>query len=224
VKASSGGWIDLRQRYFLGSAAVDAVSAYVKVEGGRPKFTGSQFNTWAGGGLLEPNRITVDDVLAVQFLSMRPYSQTLWDLAEGKRQAIEHALARVPTDATLWSDGDGVDAALGAADDAYAAIETVRGAGWVTAAKLLARKRPDLVPVKDRVIRKAVGSGAFWRPLRQWLRTDDNLDRLVEVREAAGATPEQVPVLRVFDIVIWPAERPRRTQGRRSRVDDAPQD
>jgi hypothetical protein len=197
----------------------------MKVEAGRPQFTGSQFNSWASGGLREPNAVTVDDILAVQFLSMRPYSQTLWDLAHGKRPAIEAALACVPTGVSLWDDdGDRVEAALVAADKAYAAIKTVDGAGWVTAAKLLARKRPNLVPVQDRVIFKAIGADTFWRPLRNWLRADDNLDRLHQIRDQAGATPDQVPTLRVFDIVIWHAERPRRSRVGRQDVDDAPQD
>ena len=147
MKKSTGGWPDLRQRYFDGERPIHALSAYMRVEGGRPRFTGSQFNNWAGGGLLAPNTITVDDILAVQFLSMRPYSQTLWDLAAGKRGAIEDALGCVPADVALWDDdGDRVEKALIAADGAYAAIKTINGAGWVTAAKLLARKRPNLVP------------------------------------------------------------------------------
>ena len=74
------------------------------------------------------------------------------------------------------------------------------------------------------MIFKAIRGDAFWRPLRDWIRADDNLDRLHQIRDQAGATPDQVPTLRVFDIVIWYAERPIRSRGRRDDVDEAPQD
>jgi hypothetical protein len=49
-------------------------------------------------------------------------------------------------------------------------IEAQHDVGWVTAGKLLARKRPRLVPVYDRVVMDAVGRPRkFWLSLREAL-------------------------------------------------------
>ncbi|MFJ1709305.1 DUF6308 family protein [Kitasatospora sp. NPDC088346] len=81
--------------------------------------------------------------------------------------------------------------------------------GGVTAGKLLARKRPRLLPVYDRVVRCAVGRPAsFWLSLRDALAADGRaLHRhLLDLRTAA-ALPGTVSALRVCDIVVWMGHR-----------------
>lgn len=56
-----------------------------------------------------------------------------------------------------------------AADRAWHLLEDQDDMGWVTAGKLLARKRPRLVPVYDRVVRCAFGT----RGLSFWLWLND---------------------------------------------------
>lgn len=75
--------------------------------------------------------------------------------------------------------------------------------------KLLARKRPNLIPVWDRIVRCAFDfrSGA-WLCLDGLLREQDGavLSRLAELRAEAGV-PEQVSLLRVLDVVVWMRHR-----------------
>jgi len=83
------------------------------------------------------------------------------------------------------------------------------GAGWVTAGKLLARKRPALIPVYDNVVRCAFGwPQNAWTALRNALRHDDGSFRamLDSVRQGAGV-PCHVTSLRVLDVAIWMRHR-----------------
>ncbi|MFF4147786.1 DUF6308 family protein [Streptomyces sp. NPDC001698] len=78
------------------------------------------------------------------------------------------------------------------------------------AGKLLARKRPRLLPVYDRVVRCALGHPrpSFWLALHAALRVDDRaLQRqLLTLRQAAGV-PETVSALRVCDVAVWMRHR-----------------
>lgn len=79
------------------------------------------------------------------------------------------------------------------------------GIGWVTAGKLLAFKRPWLIPVYDEVVRKVVGAPtSFWRPLHEDLRADDRrLHRHLRSIRAQAGLPPTLSVLRVFDVITW---------------------
>lgn len=79
------------------------------------------------------------------------------------------------------------------------------GIGYVTTSKLLARKRPRLIPVYDRVVRERTGgSDAFWSDLAEELRRDGRSlhDRLVRLRSESGVG-DDISVLRVFDVIAW---------------------
>ena len=56
------------------------------------------------------------------------------------------------------------------ADQAWRLLKAQDDVGWVTAGKLLARKRPRLIPVWDNVVRCALG-----RPANAWIWLDDQL-------------------------------------------------
>ncbi|GAA1569962.1 hypothetical protein GCM10009827_109710 [Dactylosporangium maewongense] len=82
---------------------------------------------------------------------------------------------------------------------------TIDGVDWVTAGKLLARKRPRLIPMYDSVVREVVGSPAeFWPALHQTLRVDGAAlhHRLLRLR-AAASLPPSISTLRVFDVLAW---------------------
>jgi hypothetical protein len=82
--------------------------------------------------------------------------------------------------------------------------------GDTKTSKLLARKRPRLIPVQDKLVIKALGHdprkhGDFWsamhrhtqpgHPSRLWAQ-------LHAIRESSGVG-EDISLLRVFDIVVW---------------------
>lgn len=80
------------------------------------------------------------------------------------------------------------------------------GVGPVTTSKLLARKRPKLLPVIDSVVRdtlKHPARGDFWLTLRESLNDEGRLYKhLLHIRDKAGIE-EGVSIIRCFDVVVW---------------------
>jgi hypothetical protein len=76
----------------------------------------------------------------------------------------------------------------------------------VAAGKLLARKRPRLLPVYDSRIKKVLGrphtDNKWWHDLHDHLVNDQGfVQELESVREMANAG--HMSVLRVFDVMCW---------------------
>ena len=77
--------------------------------------------------------------------------------------------------------------------------------GPTTTSKLLARKRPRLVPIYDSVVASVYGipdSRGYWRAMRTLVKTDNLWQRADQLRVRAGLSPLITP-LRVIDIVVW---------------------
>ncbi|MGI8449310.1 MAG: DUF6308 family protein, partial [Streptosporangiaceae bacterium] len=71
--------------------------------------------------------------------------------------------------------------------------------------KLLARKRPHLIPVYDRIVKSVTGSDPnYWAPHFKALQADDCAlqERLLCLRTAAGLPPVAT-ALRIFDVIAW---------------------
>ncbi|MFF7382730.1 DUF6308 family protein [Streptomyces griseoluteus] len=95
-------------------------------------------------------------------------------------------------------------------------VARVTGIGWVTTGKLLARKRPRLLPVYDNVVKCVLGRPRhFWLPLHTALRAEDRAlhHTLLDLRKRAGV-PETVSALRVCDVVLWMAHAKDHKAGR----------
>lgn len=188
-----------------------------------PAYTGGRFEALAGGGDRDDtrDRITADDLVAVELLAVQVPRAIALKLLEGPLgEDVHAALAEIPVDADLgtpWAasllaDGGPADLAwrlLKAPGVGYVTAGGRRrrrpGVGWVTAGKLLARKRPRLVPVYDTVVRSAIG-----QPEKVWQWFDDRFAehdqalprRLEEARKAAGVSPAVHPP-RVLDVILW---------------------
>ncbi|MGA5324132.1 DUF6308 family protein [Streptomyces seoulensis] len=199
-------------RSHVGSGdAVGHLREYFGLDGGRP-YTGARFECLGGGGdrVGVADVVTAEDLVAVQMLSVRVPAEAALELLEGEPgRQLSELLRRIPADADMAE----VDAAEldrdSAADQAWGRLLRVKGIGWVTAGKLLARKRPRLLPVYDNVVKCLLGSPShFWLPLHTALRADDNAlhHTLLDLRKRAGV-PDTVSALRVCDIVLWMAHR-----------------
>ncbi|MGA5650098.1 DUF6308 family protein [Streptomyces seoulensis] len=146
--------------------------------------------------------------MAVQMLSVRVPAEAALELLEGETgRSLSELLRRIPVDVDMVH----VDAAEldrgSVAHQAWKLLRTVDDIGWVKAGKLLARKRPRLLPVYDNVVKCLLGSPShFWLPLHTALRADGNAlhHTLLDLRKRAGV-PETVSALRVCDIVLWMA-------------------
>lgn len=196
---------------FLGQDAVGKVQRYFDPN---RKFTGRRFEFLGGGGDRPEvaHEFTGDDIVAVSMLSVAIPPEASIEILDTKKRVLNELLREIPLDLPLWDAGDDVlDTKNSAAGQLWTALERITGVGWVTANKLLARKRPALLPVYDRVVNAALQPPrkAFWLSLRNSLQADGGVvvDRLGEIRDAAdlSVTPS---LLRVLDVAVWMTSQP----------------
>jgi hypothetical protein len=140
-----------------------------------PAYTGSRFEGLGGGGDGPDvrDRITPWDLVAVECLSVRVPTSVGLDLLEGGLgDQLGGYLSELPTDVDLGSGEAGQHLVDGSpADIAWKTLRDQTDVGWVTAGKLLARKRPRLIPVWDRVVKCEIPHSEWTR----WLCGDGRL-------------------------------------------------
>jgi len=75
---------------------------------------------------------------------------------------------------------------------------------WVTANKLLARKRPHLLPVYDNQVKTLLGAPAsFWACLWTWFEADPSrAGAVTSLRTEAGGI-DDISLLRCLDVILW---------------------
>lgn len=171
-----------------------AVAAYFDPAEG---FAGMTFATL---GENPPDQLTADDLLAVSLLDITWRPDVVRRLLGSDRAEIAGLLGAISTEIDLWQASD---ADLGAVDAAWDALLDIPGVGTASAAKLLARKRPRLCPITDKVVIAAAGlPGLTWEVLRCLLQDPGARAEVEALRppEAAGAS-----LLRILDVAIWVA-------------------
>jgi hypothetical protein len=147
-----------------------------------------------------PDQFTAADLLALQMLDARlPSEQIPWLLEDPE---IGVLLARIPADAVIWDEDAPVLTEPWQLSDL---LHDRHGLGDATTTKLLARKRPHLIPVADAVVTLALRptrpSAAWcWLGLRERLQDAGLRDRLTDI--AIEADGPALPLLRVLDIAI----------------------
>lgn len=173
-----------------------------------PWYSGSRFESLAGGGDRPEiaNRIVADDLVAVSLLAVDIPGDVALRLLEGRLgDDIAALLARIPADLSIHEPR--AAAALDRHSPAWLAWELLdepHGMGPTKVSKLLARKRPRLVPVWDDVVRCGLGRpDAPWEWMRRAFHGPVDLaEHLVAARSAAGV-PATVTPLRVLDVIVW---------------------
>ncbi|MEU2169569.1 DUF6308 family protein [Micromonospora chersina] len=184
---------------------------------GNSSFTGGQFERLGGGGDRASVRdaITAEDLVAVELLSVRVPPRTALDLLQGALgDAVTAELREIPTTIELGSaEASPLIDRRGPADRAWRLLKNADGIGWVVAGKLLARKRPKLVPVYDEVVSCAFRTRkGFWCWLHGMLTEENKVlaERLTRLRRRAGL-PDAISLLRVLDVVVWMRHRDEHT-------------
>lgn len=194
--------------FILGDArarAVADVATYFE------SYTGSWFERLADTD--SPSRITEKDIVAVSTLAVDvPAPTVIWLLNDGA-PTVEGLLAQISPSQTLWDDA--VD--ITREGPAWRLWDAIREGGWprhrggmgtATTSKLLATKRPHLVPLQDSVVTTLLGrasSSNYWRKWQARLSGPGG----DELRAAAVSIRDEIPeaahlsVLRVLDIVLW---------------------
>jgi len=175
-------------------ARCPASPAYVRAYFSDPRFAGADFDAM---GPNPTNAFSYADLLALNLLDVRVGPIALRKLLSG---AFDDLLRALPSDLDLWSPamevgGKNWNDAL----NLYNKILKIPGMGRTKTSKLLARKRPNLIPIHDSIIeRELLLKKRYWAPLRNELLA-------VELRESIiGFAPSiEISVLRKFDIAVW---------------------
>jgi hypothetical protein len=145
----------------------------------------------------DPYAIGIADLYAVTLLEVSPGAPAARELLPGGRRASLAAslLARMPLGTPLW---DATDRDLAWTGELWTLLTSVRNVGSTIAGKILARKRPELVPVVDSVVANHLScqSGTYWTTFRRVLQ---NQARRTQIAEPAP----HVPVLRALDSLLW---------------------
>lgn len=183
-------------------------------------YTGGRFEVLADA--TQPNTITARDIVAVSMLSVNvPPRAAAWLLDPTGARVVTELLAQIDP-ASMWeqpvdviADPDGpltrLWSLLRAPSTQLPAISDDNGIGPVIAGKLLAAKRPHLVPIYDRVVAGALvaPTGGWWKCWRSSTSNPLLRERVDQIRSAfAPAQPVALALsdLRVCDIVVWMAE------------------
>jgi hypothetical protein len=183
---------------------------------GRARYSGAYFERLGGGGD-RPEvayQVTAEDLLAVSMLSVPVVRYYALHVLDYRSREISGLLAQIPLDVTLADDeADQLVAEGGPASELWQLLHGIKPRpqdrnrlGSVAAGKLMARKRPHLIPVYDSHVKKVLGrpwnDKTWWSDLRCQLIKDDALVRELEtVRTRAGAG--HLSLLRTFDIMCW---------------------
>ena len=189
---------------YVGERAVDLLRAYFATG----TFTGGRFERFDGGGdrAEVANVITAEDIVAVSLLGVRIPGEPALAMVEKLQSEISALLTEIPLGVDLWDAAEDAVNADSEANKLWTLLEALPGTGWVTAGKLLARKRPQLLPVYDRVVHKALErpnpDAFFWTELRRVLLDNpDVLTRLREIRDELSLF--DISLLRILDVAIW---------------------
>lgn len=190
------------------AAALDVLDRYFRVplpKTGRLR-SGALWDEWDPSGTRgrDVDVFTSDDLVAVTFLSVEVPPDGADVLLRERRDEFAALLAAVGPDRDLVDQADEMTPQSPAVQ-LETALWTVPGVGRTVASKLIARKRPRLYPVYDRVVGEVLDTKkAHVEPLRQALRDNDGAlhRRLVGLRDLAGL-PESVSALRVLHVLAW---------------------
>ncbi|MDQ0924578.1 hypothetical protein QF038_003086 [Pseudarthrobacter sp. W1I19] len=190
---------------------------YRRTADGLPAYTGSYFNSWAGGGDSSDNvdTITADDLIAVSFLSVDIPGDAAIGLLDTHSDSISRLLKDISSDRDLadvspseYSDFFGTNSPATELWHVLRGRDTGRwGVGETRASKIMARKRPRLIPIYDSVVGPQMGLNGTSK--NQWLIwhsafiEDKGLrQRLATIYKLSGVE-DSISDIRVMDIVLW---------------------
>jgi hypothetical protein len=158
-------------------------------------FAGMTFSTLGDN---PPDRLTAADLLAVSLLDISWRPDVVRRLLGSDQDRFAGLLAGIRTDVDLWQASD---ADLATVDLLWDALLDIPGVGTASAAKLLARKRPRLCPITDKVVIAAAGlPGLTWEVLRCLLCDPGARAEIEALRPPAAAGAS---LLRILDVAIW---------------------
>jgi Family of unknown function (DUF6308) len=208
--------IDIPARLRDEDFATSLVKRYLATDtAGRARYSGAYFERIGGGGDREDiaNQFTAEDLLAVTMLSVRIEGYHALEILRYQAGKLNGLLSQIPHDLALQDPR--ATAHIAKSGPAWRLWDTIcdieprpqsNRIGPVAAGKLLARKRPRLLPVYDSRIKKVLNrprtDNQWWHDLHDQLINDPGLIQELEaVRNRADAG--HMSLLRVFDVMCW---------------------
>lgn len=154
-----------------------------------------------------PKRFELCDLLALQALNA-PFPLRHVRTMRSDTE-FDNLLSQISTDVRI--NGNGAAQALAndnAADRLYAKLVGLDQVGKATASKLMALKRPALVPIRDTKVEDALGVGrgtiSWWQAMRAEWESDVLSNRVTMLRTLLnGVLPATVSDLRLLDVAVW---------------------
>lgn len=187
-----------------------ALKRYFSTEG--KGFTGSQFENLIKDS--DPYAITSQDLIAITTLSVDvPARAAIWILSKEGQNEISKHLRQIPVDTDIWDPRvKDIFADSGHVMDLWRKLEFANwpipksggGLGGITKrSKILAAKRPRLIPVLDRVVTGTLPkSDNRWTAIQNVL-TNEKYRIKLQKALTHESVPESVSLLRRIDVVIW---------------------
>lgn len=179
--------------------AIEAVREYFH----SGHYTGGRFERLDPADAAEhPNQITATDLVAVSTLGVDVPAAASLAILETHHDAISALLAGIPH--TPMRDVDhAVLRENHPAWDLWNKLRDIPGLGPTKTSKILARKRPHLIPVQDRrVLARLQPGSSYWTFLWDWFDQARNLAGITRLRDEVGGI-EDIGLLRVLDVVVW---------------------
>lgn len=183
----------------------------------RGGYTGAAFGQLTMEGA-DPDRVDVSDLAALWTLSVPLQYRQSYELLVTRADELASNLAAMPDRPLAELSSAEVDEMHEPGAPAmrlWRLLTDIDDIGSVRASKLLARKRPNLIPIFDSFIQSVLGlksDAEQWRQFHEALSRNDREveSRLLELGGRAGH-PE-LSALRVFDILVWMHQRLRRSE------------
>lgn len=156
-----------------------------------------------------PDDFTADDLLSASLLSAdippAAIARILWD--RDLRACLSKALRSLGDDRDMAGLTDAEVREIERSNAIWPLLRSIAGLGPTRTSKLIARKRPHLIPIYDSVVGKAVYGGTtrgYWKRLHAGLTANDAAlhKHLISLRQEAGLETWVSP-LRIFDVVAW---------------------
>lgn len=174
---------------------------------GQPRYSGSRFESVAAMNP-DPNTIGLADFVAVSMLSVNVPGEAALRLLGPDSSNINRLLSQIPVDLDIV---DADPSSLGGESPAAQLWSVLRqgrdGVGRTTTSKLLAAKRPRLLPIWDSFVEIATGldTSDNWRKFQYVLVEDDRRlwKWLQSLRSEVKTLPPTVSELRILDVLLW---------------------
>ena len=172
----------------------------------RDSYAGTAFNLLGDN---DPYTLNSDDVLAARFLGVdiKPPAVRALLMDADIRYRVTALLHDIDPSIRLWDAAAGD--AITPAGDLWTLLEGVPGIGWVIASKLLARKRPHLIPIADALVWEYLQppKEQFWETLRQVLQDAELRQTIEEVLRPealrSAEMMEKISTIRLLDVAVW---------------------